>query len=56
MLKRVNVAINKEIDETNWDLGGIGGQPPISTWISPPLIGCNGPHRLSASMTWEKFC
>ena len=23
---------------------GIGGWPPISTWIIPPPLGSNGPH------------
>ena len=23
---------------------GIGGLPPISTWIIPPSLGSNGPH------------
>ena len=25
-------------------LGGIGGWPPISIWISPPPLGNNGTH------------
>ena len=25
-------------------LSGIGGWPPISTWIIPPPLGSNGPH------------
>ena len=25
-------------------LGGVGGWPPISTWIIPPPLGRNGPH------------
>jgi len=37
---------NEQGNIWNWlgGLGGIGGWPPISTWIIPPPLGRNGPH------------
>jgi len=39
----------------NGGLGGIGGWPPISTWIIPPPLGSNGPHCVQSLHEVMKF-
>jgi len=34
---------------------GIGGWPPISTWIIPPPLGSNGPHCVKFLHEMRKF-
>lgn len=36
-------------------LGGIGGWPPISTWIIPHPLGRNGPHYVQSLDEVRKF-
>jgi hypothetical protein len=42
LLKIVNCA--KTERSNGGGPSGIGGWPPISTWIIPPPLGSNGPH------------
>jgi hypothetical protein len=45
LLKIVNCAKTEKIERSNGGgPSGIGGWPPISTWIIPPPLGSNGPH------------
>ena len=45
LLKIVNYAeTEKNERENGGGPSGIGGWPPISTWIIPPPLGSNGPH------------
>jgi hypothetical protein len=43
LLKIVNCA-KTERRSNGGGSSGIGGWPPISTWIIPPPLGRNGPH------------
>ena len=36
-------------------LGGIGGWPPVSTWISPPSLQSIGPHCMQSLHEVRKF-
>jgi hypothetical protein len=45
LLKIVNCAKTEKTERRNGGgSSGIGGWPPISTWIIPPPLGRNGPH------------
>jgi hypothetical protein len=37
-------AKNSKLPENCFEPVGIGGWPPISTWINPPSLGSNGIH------------
>jgi hypothetical protein len=37
-------AKNSKLPENCFEPVGIGGWPPISTWINPPSLGINGIH------------
>ncbi len=39
----------------NGGIGGIGGWPPISTWIILPSLGSNGPHCVQSLHELRKF-
>jgi hypothetical protein len=45
-------AKNSKLPEDCFELVGIGGWPPISTWINPPSLGSNGLHCVECP--WER--
>jgi hypothetical protein len=47
-------AKNSKLLENCFELGGIGGWPPIPTWINPPYLGRNCLHYVECSREREK--
>jgi hypothetical protein len=45
-------AKNSKLPEDCFEPVGIGGWPPISTWINPPSLGSNGLHCIE--FPWER--
>ena len=56
MLKIVSYAETEKLKETIvGGPSGIGGWPPISTWIIPPPLGSKGPHCVKFLHEMRKF-
>jgi hypothetical protein len=47
-------AKNSKLPEDCFEPVGIGGWPPISTWINPPSLGRNGLHCIEFPGEREK--
>jgi hypothetical protein len=47
-------AKNSKLPENYFEPVGIGGWPPISTWINPPSLGINGLHCIEFPGEREK--